>query len=222
MDEIQGLVLDSLDYKEKSKIVYLYTPLGHDTVKANRCKDTKMGLLAFTTTLNEVSYIKTASKFPTLIEYSLIQTNYSLTTSIEVMKSVSIMMYVIKNIPNDSDHKRAYNFIISMLHQIASENHKKVLSIFMIKMLYIFGVNPQLKQCVSCGSVKPEVFSISHGGGLCMNCSTAKQTSTFSAWKEYYFDKKKIEQYSDTNYDVLLDEIVLYYSRYVNINFKNK
>lgn len=222
MDEIKGLVLDSIDYKEKSKIVYLYTPLGHDSVKANRCKDTKMGLIAFTTTLNEVSYIKTASKFPSLIEYSLTRTNYSLTDSIEVMKSISIMMYVIKNIPNDSDHKRAYDFIISMLHQITSENHKKVLCIFMIKMLYIFGVNPQLRKCVHCGCSEPEVFSISQGGGLCRNCSTTKVKSTFSAWKEYYFDKKQIEEYTDTNYGDLLDEVFSYYTKYVNITFKNK
>lgn len=220
MDEILGLVLDSIDYKEKSKIVYLYTPFGHDSVKANRCKDTKMGMLAFTTTLNEVSYIKTASKFPALIEYSLIQTNYSLTASIEVMKSVSIMLYVIKNIPNDSDHKRAYEFIISILHQIHKENHQKALCVFLIKMLYIFGVNPQLKQCVRCGSLSPEVFSISHGGGLCRSCSASNAQSTFAAWKEYYFDKKRVEEYTSTDYQALLEEIYLYYSKYVNINFK--
>jgi len=71
MNEIKGLVISSIDYKEKSKVVYLYTPNGHDSVKAYQSKDFKKGLLGFTTTLNEVSYVKTNSKFSTLMEYSV-------------------------------------------------------------------------------------------------------------------------------------------------------
>ena len=90
MNEIPGLVISSIDYKEKSKIVYLYTPYGHDSVRANHSKDMKKGLLGFTTTLNQVSYIKTNAKFPTLIEYNLVKTNFDLASSIKNIKLKSI------------------------------------------------------------------------------------------------------------------------------------
>ena len=32
MNEFKGLIIDSIDYKEKSKIVYLYTPYGKESI----------------------------------------------------------------------------------------------------------------------------------------------------------------------------------------------
>ena len=104
MDEFEGIVFNSIDYKEKSKIVYLYTPYGHESIRATKSKDYKSGFIGFTTTLNVVNYTKTKGEFPSLIEYNVKESFYDLTSSILVMKCVSMILQIIKSIPNDTNH----------------------------------------------------------------------------------------------------------------------
>ena len=69
-DKNKGIVIGSIDYKEKSKIVYLYTPNGKESVLAGGAKSIKGGMLGFTNTLNYVEYVKTQSNLPKLVEYN--------------------------------------------------------------------------------------------------------------------------------------------------------
>ena len=62
---MEGIVINTIDYKEKSKIVYLYTPNGISSVKA---LDVMKKNLGFTVTLNHVEYNVSNSKFPTVLE----------------------------------------------------------------------------------------------------------------------------------------------------------
>ncbi len=217
MNEIQGLVLSSIDYKEKSKIVYLYTPYGHDSVKANHSKELSSGLLGFTTTLNEVMYVKSAGKFPTLIEYHLLESYYSLTESISKIHAVHTILEVIKGIPEDTDHAKVYSFIMHTLRDLKENDAKKVLSVFLIKMLYVFGVTPNLRQCLRCNRNEIVFFSIFEGGGYCSNCSTTENIQKYKIWKEYYYEKKAISEYSEIEYDSLLEDIYKYYAIHVHL-----
>ena len=45
MNEFKGLIIASIDYKEKSKIIYLYTPLGKESVLVKAGKAYKAGNL---------------------------------------------------------------------------------------------------------------------------------------------------------------------------------
>jgi len=220
MNELKGIVISSIDYKEKSNVVYLYTPFGHDSIKANRSKDYKSGLLGFTTTLNEVSYIKSNSKFPTLLEYSIIRSNYELTESIDKIDSIFKMLEVIKNIPEDSNHERIYNYIISVINDLKKYDPKKVLALFLIKMLYTFGVTPNLKSCIKCGSTNIQFLSISQGECYCNSCTSYNNIDKYKIWYEYYYDKKNIEDYTDIDFDNLLNDIYIYYGNHVHINLK--
>lgn len=220
MNEIPGLVISSIDYKEKSKIVYLYTPYGHDSVRANHSKDMKKGLLGFTTTLNQVSYIKTNTKFPTLIEYNLVKTNFDLASSIKNIPSITAILKVIQNIPEDANHQRLFSFLIEIINALYTADSKKILSIFLIKMLYAFGVNPMLKHCVCCNSSDVFTFSIINAGALCKGCSNTSDSRLLNIWTEYYYDKKELSSFSDTNFDILLADIKKYYLNYVNLDLK--
>ena len=68
----EGIVIGSIPYQETSKIVYLYTKYGKISVKALGSQTQKKGLLPFITTMNRVEAITTDSDFPTLKDYSLI------------------------------------------------------------------------------------------------------------------------------------------------------
>ena len=72
---MEGIVINTIDYKEKSKIVYLYTPNGINSVKA---LDVMKKNLGFIVTLNHVEYNVSNGKFPTVLEYNLIK-SYSAT-----------------------------------------------------------------------------------------------------------------------------------------------
>ena len=69
---IEGITLSSIDYKEKSKIVYIYTKYGNISYKALGSLNQKKGMLPLITTMNQLNVILTQSKFPTAIDYTLL------------------------------------------------------------------------------------------------------------------------------------------------------
>lgn len=217
-NEIEGIVLSSIDYKETSKIVYLYTPLGNISLKALQAKKLKSGDLAFITTANIVSFIMTKGDFPTLIEYNLIYSNYNLVSSINKIKVLSNIISIIKQVPHDSPHIKIYPFIKKCIVSLEKEDEIKVLTLFLIKMLYAFGINPNLKECINCNNTKIIDFNVSLGGALCNNCSH-NRSNTINLWKEYYYDKKEIKDYSDVT-EELVKEVLLFYKLHLSMNIK--
>ena len=225
MNEFKGLIIDSIDYKEKSKIIYLYTPLGKESVLVKAGKAYKAGNLGMITTLNEVSYVKSKAKLPSMIEYNILNSYFDLTNSLDKIKASSIIIEIINNIPEDTNHERCYNFIINTLNDLKKyDNPKKVLSIFLIKMLYVFGINPSLKECVICHRKTDLVFlDLLRGGALCSSCTVNNNKEKLDLWIEYYYEKKELEEYQNVDFDLLLKDIALYYNNHLSIEiFKNK
>ncbi len=220
MNEFKGLVISSIDYKEKSKIIYLYTPLGFDSILVKSGKAYKSGNLGIITTLNEVSYIKSKAKLSTMIEYNILNSYFDLTKSIKKMDSIKTIINVIKNIPLDTFHERCYNFIINTLNNLKKyDDEDKILSIFLIKMLYVYGINPSLKECIICNSKSNLVFlDLNKGGAICSNCTINNNLDKLKIWNEYYYEKKEIEKYSDFDFEQLLKDIKLYYNIHLSIN----
>ena len=215
----EGIVVFTTDYKESSKIVNLYTPLGFISVIAKGALNPKKGLLGFITTGNIVSFVTTDSNAKSLMEYSLIDSSFNLNNSINKIKAFGIIIDVIRNIDNESNHEKTYEFIKLILLSLNKYDEKKVLSIFLIKMLYVFGIAPNLKTCVRCNNKNLVSFSVTLGGALCNNCSVS-DIDKLNIWKEYYYDKKEIQDYTDCNFDDLLKEIKEYYNFHMGINLK--
>ena len=215
-----GLVIGSLDYKEKSKIVYLYTPFGKKSVLATGSKAIKNNMLGFTTTLNQVDYISTNANLPRLIEFNLIKSGFDLITSIEKIEAIKIILKIIQAIPEDSNHSKIYSFLISTIDALYITNPKKVLSIFLTKMLYAFGVNPNFDSCLECG--KKEIYSFVplHGGGYCKEHSSSHNLGIYNILREYYYEKANMEAYTNTDFDVLIIELIKYYAVHAHIDLK--
>lgn len=217
--KLEGIVLSEIDYKESSKIVNLYTPNGRIGIKALGSKKIKNGLLGFTTTGNTVSFVATDSKLPSLIEYDIIDSIIVKNLDLDSIKILGVIIYIINNLPNDIDNKIIYNFIKNVISSIGKINSNKLISIFLIKMLYAFGVSPNLKSCVNCNNKDNLIsFNIQLGGALCNNCSN--EINDLKIWNEYYYDKKNLEDFSDTDYIILINEIKRYYEYHLNIKLK--
>lgn len=218
--KIEGIVLQSIDYKETSKIVYLYTRMGKISVKSIGAKKPKNGSLGFITTGNIVSAVISDTKYPSLYEYDVIDSIYSITKDFIRVKVFMVMLEVIKNIPEDANHELIYDYVKKSLKDLLTEDPKKLLAIFLIKMLYPYGIQPSLKACANCNSQDIVFLDLPKGLCYCKNCTEKRNIEFYQVFKEYYYDKKNISEY--TNYD--LDEIFAYlndyYLRYISLDLK--
>ena len=219
---MEGIVINTIDYKEKSKIVYLYTPNGINSVKA---LDVMKKNLGFTVTLNHVDFEYSNSKFPTVLEYSLKKSYYNLYEDLNKMGIVITMLDVIKKLEGNYPHERIFKFFIECLNLLEkSKEPRYVLSVFLIKMLYIFGVKPIFNECVICGGKEIVNFSIKEGGTLCTNCATQNtEALKVCEWfYKLYSDKEYDEtKYEDIDYKDLLNQIYSYYLIHVNLKLKD-
>ena len=219
-NETSGLIIGSIDYREKSKIVHLYTPHGKMSVLAGGSKSLKNNMLGFTTTLNQVDFISTKGNLPRLIEYNLVKSNFDLISSIDKIEAIRIIIKIIQNIPDDANHSKIYSYLIETIDSLYVTNPKKVLSIFLIKMLYAFSINPNLKQCALCGKNEIYSYDIKSGQGYCQEHSVNNYLGSYNIWNEYYSKKTNMNLYKDTDFDKLLSEIFDYYSNYAHIDLK--
>lgn len=210
--KLMGFVYNSIEYKETSKIVYLYTIQGHVSVKAIGANKPKSQTFGFGQTGNIVSFVASDTPFLELEEYSTVKSLYKLTESIEGIKAINVLVNIIKLIPNDSNHERIFALIEKTVADMLSGHITKALDIFLIKLTYVFGIKPTLKECVNCRSKEfLKFFDERKGGALCINCMNVGNPEILSIFKEYYYDKKDIEKYSTTNFDILNKVIKEYY-----------
>lgn len=218
--KIEGIVLQSIDYKETSKIVYLYTKMGKISVKSVGAKKPKNGSLGFITTGNIVSAVITDTKFPSLTEYALIDSLYSITQDFIKVKVFMVMLEVIKNIPEDANHELIYDYVKKSLENLLTEDPKKLLSIFLVKMLYPFGIQPNLKTCQKCNSPDIVFLDLQKGISFCKNCSEKRNEEFYQIFKEYYYDKKEIKEYHNYDYNEIFAYLNDYYLRYASLDLK--
>ena len=216
--KLEGIVLSEIDYKEASKIVNLYTINGKIGVKALGSKKIKNGYLGFITTGNTVSFVTTDSNAPTLIEYDIVDSIIKKDLNIDEMKALGTIIYIINMLPSDSPHSKIYPFIKEIISNIKNIDINKILSIFLIKILYPFGIAPNLKSCINCGNTNNLISFDITGGALCQNCTNQK--NNLDIWNEYYYAKKYLNSYNDTDFNLLLNQIKNYYLYHLNIKLK--
>lgn len=223
-EECEGIVIRSFDYKEKSKIVHLYTPQGMDSVLARDALKMNSGKIDFITTLNVVYYHKNKGALPSLKEYQLRRSFYHLNQKIKKMQVVVILIQILQNLEEDAPHHRIFPFVIEMLTQLLDvEDERIVLATFLTKMLSVFGVTPVLKKCVLCGRVPLVNFSISDGGALCNQCaaSNAKNKDLLVQLQLLYYERdfEKIKT-AELNVPFVLDALYRYYQEHVHMKLK--
>ena len=163
----------TIPYKETSNLVYLYTSQGIITVNAWKSKNPKDKNFGFQNVGNIVSFaIKDDNnQIKTLLEYSIRYSSYKLTESIEKIKALSTIIELINYIPKDNNHMKTFDFILKTFETINDYPYKTLL-LFLIKMTYCFGINPNLGECASCKSkINLVGFDFKLGGALCSNCT---------------------------------------------------
>ncbi len=224
--KIKGIVIGSIDYKETSKIVYLYTKLGKISVKALGSKTKKSKTLSFTTTLNTVECIITNSEFPTLIDYTVIDQNRYIKEELKTNLWMSYILEIVNKFPSDANHERCFDFLLRTIDHANNKINPMLLAIlFQLKVLSVFGVAPVLKRCVKCGNIETIGLNINDGGAVCINCKTSKtlDKEILEKIKElYYFDDKEnnFDKFENYNLIEIFNIINTYYDTHSNIYLK--
>ena len=109
---MEGIVIKTIDYKEKSKIVYLYTSFGVKSIKALDVLRTKLG---FVTTLNVVDFEMSKGNLPTVTEYTLKDSFYSLYEDLTKVGVLAPILDILQHLEEEVNHTRIYSFVIQIL-----------------------------------------------------------------------------------------------------------
>lgn len=227
MDEEKGIVLYTIDYKEKSKIIYLYTKYGIKSYFVTNASNQKGHNLAITNTLNVISYISNDSKISKIKEYDILVNSFDLSNDLKKIDLSILIIKILKNIKVDDINlnEKYLDFVINIIKFLKDStiNIKKLEIIFLIKSLIMFGVEPNLKECVVCHNIDIKFFSVNYGGALCKNCykqSIYNDELILEDYQNIYYNKNFNDIKILSNIDDLLDNLYKYYFIHCNIKIK--
>ncbi len=214
----RGFIYKIIDYKESSKIIYVYTNEGKKSFKALGINKKNNKLTSTLITSNIIEFSITNGQFPSLIDSSVIYSFMNKLDNIKIIDSIRIIIELINLMPDEVNHQRFYNFLESTLTNLII-NPDKILAIFLIKILYLFGINPNFTECINCHKKENLIEISKYGGALCSNCGNF---NNYEIWYEYYFEKKDMKSYKNTDFNKLFKEINEYYLYNLNIDLKIK
>lgn len=230
MEIIQGIVLKQMNYKESSKIIYVYTPNGKVSVLVHGSNKLKSPYLNLVRVFSHVKLVVSGKDLRTLRDGEVIDYYSELSDDLE---KYSFGMHLLEVIyyfsDHEHDHDKLYHFLIKIFDVMRS-SHRPSLYVMMaeLKLLYLLGVQPLLKHCVHCQNRSGLSFSVDDGGMVCEDHQQHHpkyQPSTIHLLKTlYYYD---MDQPQDI-ISKLEDEIELrqliddYYAYHLNYRSRSR
>ena len=170
MDIDKAFVLHSMDYKDSSKILYLYSEKGHFSVIAHRVKklDSINRFLSQNGTMIQLTTSK--GSFPSLVEGKLLKEYNKIKQDIYKYSYMNHIMELVRNVVSDDlDHSRMFQFLDKIFTLMNDTDQPDILSfIFELKLLYFIGYGLNFKHCQVCNDNENLVFHVSSGGLTCL------------------------------------------------------
>lgn len=169
----QGIILNSIDYKENHKIIYVLTDLGKESFLVMRAKRIKEGLLNDTQNLTMIEFeIDDKNSLSKALNINVINYYQIVKNDLKKYTVASYALELIYRMIECQEHCDVlYKLLTEFLNKLEYRDDEKVLLLeFRIKMLYFLGIQPQFKCCYHCGNTLELVgLSISHGAMECVN-----------------------------------------------------
>lgn len=219
----EGLVINTHKYQENSKLIYIITNDKFMTllVRASCNYESKnfqaaqeLTLLNFDIAESKKNSFSVLKSYEILNNYKYIKSNYDALKII--MDIYSVIFKYHDHITNISNLYFLVKYVTGKINNICETKYdlnliKMYRLLFFTKLLYLFGVGPNFKNCTLCGSGSAYNFSVSVGGLVCDNCKCDdKFTGDYIGFlKVLYLGKLDVFQ------EDLLSE---YISFYENIN----
>ena len=169
MELQRGIVCKTLDYKDSSKILYIYTKDGNKSVIARGVKklNSKSRFLSQVGTL--IQYDITKGELPSMKEGELVDDYPHIKEDLETYTFVAHILELLNGIiGEDNDHVKMFDFIQRLLKMFDQGIDAEVLTfIFEMKLLYFLGYGLNFRGCQVCDDPIDVVYSISDGGLIC-------------------------------------------------------
>lgn len=230
MDFIEGLVLKSIDYKDSSKIIYIYNKKGNHSMIAHSVKKMNSRNRFLSQPCNLIKYSHTLTKFPSLKEAEILRNYEYIKTDILSYSYVNHIFDLVRNtISEDLNHEKMYSFLKRLLELFEQKNDPELLTfIFELKLLFFLGNGLNFKACSVCSKKSDLVFSIDFGGLICRDHLDINQSyyneTTYKIMKYlYYLDIEDYDNIEITqNERVEIRHIInIIYDQYISYSSKS-
>lgn len=229
---VEGFVISTTDYQEKSKIINIFTKeYGIIGCISKGCKSLKsklrLGSEKFAYGTFHLNYKENA--LSTLIEVDIIDYLVNIRSNIKLLSYLAYLTELSTNVYKESNNDEIYDLYKNTILKLEEKYNPKIITnILELQYLKYLGIDLNLDECVNCGSTKVVTLSLTKGGYVCSNCRTNEKIIPEKVMKllrlYYYVDISKIseldidENISD-NINYILDE---YYEEYSGVHPKSK
>lgn len=204
MDEVEGIIVNEIDYRDKSKIISVLTNKGLIGMIAKGCKSPKSMLRSCT---DKLTYGKFYIKYK---ENKLsILNNFDSYSNFKNIKSdfnkLGFTMYLLNlsyQVAKENFNENIYYNLVDALKKIEDGINPLVMTnILELKFLTFLGVEPILDRCSICMNQNNIIgLSTSKGGLVCSNCFQNDMLVDEKVIKlirlYYYIDIKKIDSFN--------------------------
>lgn len=233
LEEIKGIVVSEMDYKETSKILQVMTKEhGIIGVISKGCRSLKSDLRSVSSKLTYGTFhISFHEKgLSTLLSVDILNSFRHIKMDMERISYASFILELAEQVYKECKREEIFDLLIQTLNKIEEQYDAKVLmNILELKYLEYLGVMPILDACAICGSKKNIVTLSSRiGGYICRNCYTNEPIVEEKAMKLlrmfYYIDiakitKLELEEKPRREVDHFLSN---YYDSYTGLYLKSK
>lgn len=230
MDRIEGIVCKVLDYKDSSKILYIYTEFGQRSIIARGVKKLSSLNRNLSQVGNIISFENSNRELATLKDGELVHDFEVIHFDLEAFTYGSHILELAYSIIDEhNDHKKMYHFIVRLMKLMNEGIDSEIIStIFELKMLHFLGYGLNFKGCNQCDSTDL-VFSVSDGGLICkshaMPRSAQFDEKIYEKIKAFYFiDIDKFYEVVLTHSErIMIRHILdLLYDEYVGYKSKSR
>lgn len=229
---IEGIIVSTVDYKESSKILNIYTKDGILGVIARGSKRLKSNLSGVTSRFTYANFIINYKENgpSSLIEVNIIDNFKNIRKNLDMISYATYITDLVVQVFKHENNANIYNMYISSLKKINMNiDYVVITNILELKLLDYLGIKPVIDECVLCGK-KDNIATISSykGGLICRDCLSNEEILDLKVIKLirmfYYVNIDKVEKIDIDNgiKKDINDFIDDYYDRYSGLFLKSK
>lgn len=219
-----------MDYKESSKIVFLYTASGKTSFLVHGANKLSSPFLAKTEILTKLKVFTEGKGLKIGKEIEILDLFAGIKSNLEKYTYCLHILEILQQIADaEIDHEKLFAFLGKIFPLIETEpEYIPYIYMFESKLLYLLGIQPELQSCVTCNSKDVIAFSVSDGGMCCLDhlplCKTYPKSIVDHFLKLYYFNldkpgELKFDEFTIKEIRHLLDE---YYQYHLNFETKSR
>lgn len=172
MVRIEAYVLHQVNYKDTSKILYLYSDQGHHTVIAHGVKKLNSINRFLSQVGNKIRLdINPDKDMSSLQDGELIEDYEPIKHDIMRYTYMSHILQLVRNtISADLDHPKMMKFLDKLFYMMEDGVDEELLTfVFELKLLFFLGHGLHLHGCTMCDKDQDLVFHINSGGLVCQS-----------------------------------------------------